>query len=243
METNIYAISYKLRRELQHRIFVGVGLFFLFFVTVSLILNFIIFPVANKSESMSPDIPAVSYEFVSPLLKNPNRGDVVLLQNYSIPKSNVMSKALNTFALFVSFGKWQPFRSHEYGTSPVLRRVIGMPGDQIYINHYVVFIKPAGENLFHTEFEFPLGVESNSLRSKYNAKIIVPPTNWDSDFGSKSSLADLENPIVLGADEYFVLGDDRLSAADSRLWGPIKKKNIIGKSLFLYFPFNKFRFF
>ncbi|MBB5225761.1 signal peptidase I [Treponema ruminis] len=231
MEKNIYAISYKMRRELYHKIFSVAGIVLLFFVLVSLFMTFIIFPVANKSDSMSPDIPAGSYEFVSPLLKNPERGDVILLQNYKDGKMSPVKRILRTISLFVTVHKWQPFEENPVsGTRPVLRRVVGLPGDTIYIDRYVVFIKPAGQNHFLTEFEL--------TNSRYNAKILVPPALWDSDLGARASISQ----IKLADDEYFVLGDDRLSSADSRIWGPVKHSSILGKALVLYFPFNKFSF-
>ncbi|MDY6398622.1 MAG: signal peptidase I [Treponema sp.] len=231
MEKNIYAISYKMRRELYHKIFSVAGIILIFFVLVSLFMTFIIFPVANKSDSMSPDIPAGSYEFVSPLLKNPERGDVILLQNYKDGKMSPFKRILRTISLFVTVHKWQPFEENPVsGTRPVLRRVVGLPGDTIYIDRYVVFIKPAGQSHFLTEFEL--------TNSRYNAKILVPPALWDSDLGARASISQ----ITLGNDEYFVLGDDRLSSADSRIWGPVKQSSILGKALVLYFPFNKFSF-
>ena len=231
MDKNIYAISYKMRKELYSRIFSITGILLLFFLVVSLFLNFIFFPVANKSDSMSPDIPAGSCEFVSPLSRTPSRGDVVLLQNYENSQSGAIKKFLKTLAFFVTLRKWQPFEEKSsFGTQPVIRRVVALPGDTIYIDRYVVFVKPAGQSHFLTEFEV--------TQSKYNAKILVPPAGWDSDLGAKASISQ----ITLAADEYFVLGDDRLSAADSRIWGPVKHKNIIGKVLLLYFPFSKFKF-
>lgn len=231
MEKNIYAISYKMRRELYHKIVSIAGIILIFFVLVSLFMTFIIFPVANKSDSMSPDIPAGSYEFVCPLLKNPERGDVILLQNYKDGKKSPLKRILRTVSLFVTVHKWQPFEETPVsGTRPVLRRVVGLPGDTIYIDRYVVFIKPAGESHFLTEFEL--------TNSRYNAKILVPPALWDSDLGARASIAQ----ITLASDEYFVLGDDRLSSADSRIWGPVKQSSILGKALVLYFPFNKFSF-
>lgn len=231
MEKNIYAISYKMRRELYHKIFSVAGIILIFFVLVSLFMTFIIFPVANKSDSMSPDIPAGSYEFVSPLLKNPERGDVILLQNYKDGKMSPFKRILRTISLFVTVHKWQPFEENPVsGTRPVLRRVVGLPGDTIYIDRYVVFIKPAGQSHFLTEFEL--------TNSRYNAKILVPPALWDSDLGARASISQ----ITLGNDEYFVLGDDRLSSADSRIWGPVKQSSILGRALVLYFPFNKFSF-
>ncbi|WP_294429506.1 signal peptidase I [uncultured Treponema sp.] len=230
MEKNIYAISYKLRRELERKILSVLGIVLLFFLIVSLFLNFVLFPVANKSDSMSPDIPTGSYEFVSPLSTNPERGDVILLSNYEKPNLNPVKRVLRLMALFVSMRRWQPFEAKPVsGTRPVIRRVVGMPGDTIYIDHYVVFIKPAGQNHFLTEFEV--------TESKYNARILVPPALWDADLGAKASV----EPITLASDEYFVLGDDRLTASDSRIWGPVKQKNIIGRVLMLYFPFGKFK--
>lgn len=45
--------------------------------------------------------------------------------------------------------------------------------------------------------------------------------------------------IKLGADEYFLLGDNRLISKDSRYFGAINKKDIMGKTIFRIYPFNK----
>lgn len=231
MEKNIYSISYKLRRELYHKITSIIGIVFIVFAFVSLVMTFIIFPVVNKSDSMAPDVPAGSYEFVTPLLKKPSRGDVILIQNYKTESQSMVKRFMRTLTLSVTLHKWQPFGSgKEYGMEPMLRRVVGLPGDTIYIDRYVVFVKPAGESHFLTEFEV--------THSKYNARILVPPALWDSDLGAKASI----QQITLGPDEYFVLGDDRLSSADSRIFGPVTQSSILGKALVLYFPFKKFSF-
>ena len=47
-------------------------------------------------------------------------------------------------------------------------------------------------------------------------------------------------PIVLGAGEYFVLGDNRINSADSRQVGPIKGDQIIGKAVQKLLPLNEF---
>ena len=48
--------------------------------------------------------------------------------------------------------------------------------------------------------------------------------------------------IELQDDEYFVMGDNREISKDSRLIGPITKKEIKGTTRFVLYPFSKFGF-
>lgn len=41
---------------------------------------------------------------------------------------------------------------------------------------------------------------------------------------------------TLGPDEYFVSGDNRPFSSDSRAWGPITKRDIVGRAFFRYWP-------
>lgn len=45
-----------------------------------------------------------------------------------------------------------------------------------------------------------------------------------------------ENTWTMGADEYFVLGDNRNSSSDSHAWGPLDRQYLIGRAILVYWP-------
>ena len=46
-------------------------------------------------------------------------------------------------------------------------------------------------------------------------------------------------PILLGEKQYYVLGDNRSSSNDSRVWGPVPEENVLGKVWLVYWPFTE----
>lgn len=55
---------------------------------------------------------------------------------------------------------------------------------------------------------------------------------------SKTTTNDFDN-VILGENEYFVMGDNRAVSRDSRIIGPVNIKNIKGKTNLIIFPFDK----
>ena len=50
-----------------------------------------------------------------------------------------------------------------------------------------------------------------------------------------------DETITVPQDSYYVLGDNSASSRDSRYWGFVKRKEILGKALVIYWPLTRIR--
>jgi signal peptidase I len=83
----------------------------------------------------------------------------------------------------------------------VVKRIIALPGQSVYLNHGKVF------------------VDSQPLDEPYlpGRTLTFAYEKNESEF------------FVMGRDEFFVLGDNRDNSTDSRAFGPVPRRNILGK--------------
>lgn len=99
-----------------------------------------------------------------------------------------------------------------YEESPLVKRVIGLPGEKIEYKNNQLYVN----------------------NKKANDKYGDGKTN---DF----TLDKLEYDVIPN-NMYLVLGDNRETSADSRVIGLIKKDNILGKTSLVIWPLNKIGF-
>ena len=230
MNRQLYEYSYELNKQRKRRILFFIVYFVVIYFLLNVTFDFLLFPVKQNSDSMIPDFPNNSVAFVTPLYRTPKRGDVVLLNKNVKTEHKLYQKIWHNVSRFFTAFQYDSYEDKNYtGTNNQARRIIGMPGDEIYMRDYVLYIKPQGEKHSLTEFELS--------EKTYNLTFLTPPADWNGSVGVKGSF----EPITLGPDEYFVLGDNRVSVSDSRLWGPVKMQDIKGRVLLRYFPLNSIK--
>jgi signal peptidase I len=106
------------------------------------------------------------------------------------------------------------FKAPESPDQNYIKRVIGLPGETVTIKDSSVFVNG----------------------TLINEQYIANP--------STTPVSTMENPTFfleqkLGVSEYFVMGDNRDHSSDSRRWGILPKRNILGKAQVVLFPFNQ----
>lgn len=148
---------------------------------VFFIVTFTVRPYRVEGVSMQPGLQSGDLVVVSQIAYDfgarPQRGDVIVLHPPSDP------------------------------TAVYVKRIIGVPGDQLFITPNAVY------------------VNGHQLDETY-VKLIDPSAMENEPLGT----------INLGPGQYFVMGDNRQNSTDSRVFGYVPRQNIIGKAEFIFWP-------
>lgn len=87
-----------------------------------------------------------------------------------------------------------------------IKRVVGLPGDRL---------KVIGGRVF---------IDGRELDEPYIREAEGCPT------------CNLPGEITIPPDHYFMMGDNRGQSEDSRVWGPVPERDLIGQARFTYWP-------
>ncbi len=117
-----------------------------------------------------------------------------------------------------------------------IKRIVGLPGDRIAYRDKVLYVN--GEARAQTAdgvYAVPNRAGETSYRfveamAEHNHHIIVNPDAPPQDF-----------EMVVPAGEYFAMGDNRDGSFDSRGWGTVPERNLVGKAFFIWMSWDASR--
>jgi len=112
----------------------------------------------------------------------------------------------------------------------VSRRVVGLPGETVDICPPYVFVN--GKKLLDP----PIFTKISSCKDGYSGYVYAKDVDTERILKGVLPPEEIELPITLGPDEYFLLGDNSPESLDSRHLGPIPREAIVGQVTRIIFP-------
>ena len=183
-------------------------------VVVALFLRHFVLTLALVSgESMETTLSDGDRLYVNKLFYTPEKGDVVIVESEKHVDSD--GKIL-----------------------PLVKRVIATEGDTVYIDPmtYEVYVN---DKLLEEDYIKGRTV-INGAAYGTDGKIIACDDRVDKRIAAEYTRDDYsrENPIVIGKDECFVMGDNRENSSDSRNFGTFKYDEVVGHAIFRFWPLS-----
>jgi len=119
---------------------------------------------------------------------------------------------------------------------PLVKRVVGIPGDRIHLRNGVVYLNGVAQN------EPQAAKPTADIYDPYVDDFpSVPPDGRPGITAAWSVLLPESmqgDDLVVPAGHYFVMGDNRDHSLDSRFWGFVPRENILGQPLFVSWSFD-----
>jgi signal peptidase I len=109
------------------------------------------------------------------------------------------------------------------GSQFYIKRIAGMPGETLRINAPLLFLD--GTEASSAPFRKVMGCR-NGYRGYSNPS-------------SAQYLTTPEATFSVPPRSYFALGDNSYNSSDSRYWGIVPERNVIGRGFFVYWPFSE----
>ena len=106
-----------------------------------------------------------------------------------------------------------------------IKRLAGVPEDTLRIDPPRLYVKGTNEPKEHLAQRFGF------------QRVMSEIGSYKGYFLGRDYLARPDQTFVVPRDGYFAMGDNSSNSFDSRYWGPVPDANLVGRGLFVYWPF------
>ena len=180
-------------------------------------------------------------------------GDLILVNkfHYGVRLPVINSKVTEGTA--PQRGDVMVFRYPPKPSLDYIKRVVGLPGDEVaYLNKRLTLNGQVIDTValpeffdedamrYFKQFEETLGEHKHRLLTDDDRPAFIPGTD---DFAFKQNCRYSVEGVVckVPAGHYFMMGDNRDNSLDSRYWGFVPDKNIVGKAFFVWMNFSSLK--
>lgn len=183
------------------------------FVSGLFILTFVIQQFEIPSRSMEKTLLVGDHVFVDRLTTTGKEGGLTFFMPYrEIHRGDI--------AVFPA-----PAQSGLY----LVKRIIGVPGDHIHLRNGVVFLNGVEQKEPYVFRDYSYNPYADNFPSVTPDPFSEVTPAWRAELPTHIRGQDL----VVPAGYYFAMGDHRDVSLDSRYWGFVPRKNILGSPLFI----------
>ncbi|MGM0594508.1 MAG: signal peptidase I [Pseudomonadota bacterium] len=196
--------------------------FFPIILIVLVVRSFVVEPFRIPSGSMMPTLLV---------------GDFILVNKfaYGIRLPVLNTKVIDTGA--PERGEIIVFRYPEQPEVDYIKRVVGVPGDHVRYRNKQLFIngQPARQESLGSYVGEGSGsvmngarhLKENLLGTEHDILVMPGRNVFGGDF-----------EFVVPEGQYFVMGDNRDNSRDSRAWGTVPERNLVGKAFFIWMSWD-----
>jgi signal peptidase I len=180
-------------------------------------------------------------------------GDLILVNKFHYGVRLPVINTKITEGNAVQRGDVMVFRYPPKPSLDYIKRVVGVPGDEVaYLNKRLTINGKAIETValpeffdedmmrYFKQYEESLGDKKHRLLNDDDRPAFVPGAD---DFVFKKNCHYSVEGVVCKVPEghYFMMGDNRDNSLDSRYWGFVPDKNIVGKAFFVWMNFSSLK--
>lgn len=196
--------------------------FFPVILAVFLIRSFFVEPFKIPSGSMMPTLLA---------------GDFILVNKFSyglrVPILN------NTFIEVGHPQRGDVFVFH-YPPDPsidYIKRVVGVPGDKIAYRDKRLYINGQPLQTDYVDDYNYMAAGLNMIKTKRYQEQLGQKKH---DILIEEESITIDGEVEVPEGHYFAMGDNRDNSKDSRVWGFVPERNLVGKAFFIWWNFDNF---
>ncbi len=158
-------------------------------------------------------------------------GDHLLVDKLAFAPTGSLGSFLLPY-LDVERGDIVVFRYPEDITQTFVKRVVGKPGDRIRFDEQQLYLngkKVSEDFVYH----------KSGYVDPYRDNFPSVPNVSLSEAATQMLANNVENgELLVPEGHYFVMGDNRDNSSDSRYWGFVPRRHIIGKPLVIYWSYD-----